>query len=168
MNDPLFSYCPCQDQEMQKALKIIRVCSVIMCAMIAALWILGLVVEGYRGEVAVVASIAPMMMIGLFGFMFAVSICAKHEYLLVYEDVIKYRNCFSKEAKEIRLAPSDYRIKVKMFYGRGGSYTIHLFFIGQNQRRVLHYTLSCSAHMLPQMERKLRMIGCEISGLSKC
>ena len=162
MNTLLFSDIPGENANVKKSLKITRVMSVLVLAFAPVDWILMFVVEGYRGESAVIASICPVMLILLFGGLYVCAVCSERQYLLVYDDVIKYRKAFSKNEKEIRLVPDDYQITLKEQSTRGGI-AVLLIFKDRNGRRILRYSPAYSQ----LLKANLLKIGCKLTVKSR-
>lgn len=61
----------------------------------------------------------------------------------------------------IQSCPNDYKIKVKIYYSRGGA-TVHLIFIDQNNRRLFRYTTDYTTQLSRRLRYELKNIGCEI------
>lgn len=165
--EPLYSYFPGKGEAAEKSMRITKVLSLGMCIFAVLFWILGIAAEGFQGETALLFSIYPLGMIALFGGLYASVASMKNVYLLVCGDAIRYKKVFQKEEKVILLTPSEYQIKVKKYLTKGG-YRVRLTFLDQNGKSVLRYSLSYSYAVKPSnVKRKLRRIGCEISGFSK-
>ena len=161
MSKLLFSDIPSEDAAIVKSLKLTKTLSFVMCGVAVAFGILGYAVEGFKGEDAVLFAIFPLTLVLLFAGLYLSAEGTKRQYLLVYEDAIKYKKPFSKNERVIWLAPSAYKIKVKKYYNRS-CYVIYLIFLDENNHRILRYAPSCPANAIQRLKRRLNIIGCKI------
>lgn len=161
MSTPLFSNIPHRDEEVVKSAKFTRVACPVMCVLMVLLCATLLYEERYDIETAILLLIMPIFFVCFFGMAFVAAVRIKWQRLLVYEDRILLRSVWSKKEQEFNLAPSDYKIKVKIYYFRGGA-TVHLIFIDQNNRRLFRYTVDYTTHLSRWLKYELKNIGCEI------
>lgn len=161
MDTPLFSNIPGLDEESLASAKFAKVACPVMCILIAALSASLLYEERLDIETAILSIIMPIFFICIFAMAFVTAARIKWQRLLVYSDKILLRSVWSKKEQEFKLAPSDYKIKVKIYYHRGGA-TVHLIFIDKNNRRLFRYTTDYTTHLSRWLKYELKNIGCEI------
>ena len=161
MEAPLFSNIPALDEDVMKSAKFTRVACPAMCVLMAVLCVSLLYEEQLDIETAILFLIMPIFFIFVFAMAFITAVRIKWQRLLVYNDKILLRSVWSKKEQEFKLAPSDYKIKVKKYILRGGA-VIHLIFIDKNNRRLFRYTVDYTTHLSRWLKYELKNIGCEI------
>ena len=161
MSSPLFSNIPSQDQEIVNLLKSVKIASLVMCAVSVILGFLAFAEGDHSTENAIFVSVVSLALIFLFGILYIDAICTQRQSLLVYDDRILFKQGLSKKEREIRLTPSDYKIKVKNYVNRGGA-MVHLIFMDGNNRRLFRYVTPYSTRLKKRLKYELRTIGCEI------
>ena len=161
MPTPLFSNIPSRDEEVLKSAKFNKIALPVMCGFMVLLCISGLYEEQFDVETAIIFLLWPILFILLLGLPFIAAVRIKWQRLLVYDDKILLRQVWSRKEREFNLAPGDYKIKVKIYYHRGGA-TVHLIFIDQNNRRLFRYTTDYTTQLSRRLRYELKNIGCEI------
>ena len=161
MDKPLFSNVPALDEESLAYSKFTKVACPIMCILIAVLCVSLLYDERMNIETAILAIVMPIFFMCIFAMAFVAAVRIKWQRLLVYSDKILLRSVWSKKEREFNLVPSDYKIKVKIYYHRGGA-TVHLVFIDKNNRRLFRYMTDYTTHLSKWLKHELKNIGCEI------
>ena len=161
MDAPLFSNIPALDEESLASAKFTKVACLVMFVLTGALSA-SLLYEG-RFDIENIILLLYMLVffVGIFAMAFITAVRIKWQRLLVYNDKILLRSVWSKKEQEFKLAPSDYKIKVKKYIFRGGA-VIHLIFIDKNNRRLFRYTVDYTTHLSRWLKYELKNIGCEI------
>jgi hypothetical protein len=161
MSTLLFSNIPSRDEEVLKSAKFTKIALPLMCIFMALLCISGLYEEQFDIETAIVFLLCPILFMLFLALPFLAAVRIKWQCLLVYNDKILLRQVWSTKEQKFDLAPSDYKIKVKIYYHRGGA-TVHLIFIDKNNRRLFRYTTDYTTHLSKWLKYELKNIGCEI------
>ena len=161
METPLFSNIPSRDEEAVASAKSTKVVCPVACVLMVLLCASLLYEEQMDIEIAILSLIMPIFFMCFFAMAFVSAVRIKWQRLLVYEDKILLRSVWSKKEQEFKLTPSDYKIRVKIYYFRGGA-TVHLIFIDKNNRRLFRYTTDYTTQLSRWLKYALKNIGCEI------
>ena len=153
MENLLFSDVPQNDTKVMKSMKVTRIVLIIFCVIVLLFAVLGLILKD------IVIVIDSVIGIVLFSSLFITCLCMEQQYLLVFTDKIKYKKGLSGKEKQLTIAPSQYKIKLRRLTTRGG-YTVWMLFYNQKGKRVLSYKL-CQP-LTDKRKYDLSQIGCEI------
>ena len=153
MENHLFSDVPQNDAGVMKSMKVTRIVLIIFCAIIVLFAIIGLILKD------IVIVIDSVIGIVFFFSLFITCLCMEQQYLLVFSDKIKYKKGPLGKEKQLFIAPSQYKIKLKRLTIRGG-YTVWILFYNQKGKKVLSYKL-CQP-LTSKRKYDLSHIGCEI------
>ena len=153
MENLLFSDVPQNDAKVMKSMKVTRIVLIIFCAIGLLFAVLGLILKD------IVIVIDSVIGIVLFFSLFITCLCMEQQYLLVFTDKIKYKKGLLGKEKQLTIAPSQYKIKLRRLTA-GGGYTVWMLFYNQKGKRVLSYKL-CQP-LTNKRKYDLSQIGCEI------
>jgi hypothetical protein len=159
MEQILFKDVPSDDIYFMKNVKKWQITSIVFCVVFVILGTISFISEKDVGENRYLLLIAPMAGIALFVGIFINTCCQAKQYLLVFDNAIKYKKGFSPEEKQLIITPNDYKIKLIKFTHRGG-YTVCLLFLNQKNKKLLSYKL-CQNFTKKQKDA-LCNIGCKI------
>ncbi len=159
MEQILFKDVPSDDIYFMKNVKKWQITSIVFCVVFVILGLISFIFEKDVGEDRYLLLIAPMAGIALFVGIFISACCQAKQYLLIFDNTIKYKKGFSPEEKQLIITPNDYKIKLIKLTNRGG-YTVWILFYNQKGKRVLSYKL-CQP-LTSKRKYDLSHIGCEI------
>ena len=156
MENLLFSDVPQNDAKVMKSMKVTRIVLIIFCAIGLLFAVLGLILKDI---VIVVDSVIGIVLFFPLFITFITCLCMEQQYLLVFTDKIKYKKGLLGKEKQLTIAPSQYKIKLRRLTNRSG-YTVWLLFYNQKGKRVLSYKL-CQP-LTGKRKYDLSHIGCKI------
>ena len=128
MESLLFSDIPQNDAKVMKNMKVTRIVLIVFCVIALLFVVLGLILKD------IVIVIDSVIGIVLFFSLFITCLCMEQQYLLVFTDKIKYKKGLSGKEKQLKIAPSQYKIKLRRLTTRGG-YTVRMLFYNQKCKR---------------------------------
>ena len=158
MEKLLFSDVSPNDAKVMKSMKVTRIVLIVFCAIALLFAVLGLILKD------IVIVIGSLIGIVLFFSLLITCLCMEQQYLLVFTDKIKYKKGLLGKEKQLTIAPSQYKIKLRRLTTRGG-YTVWMLFYNQKGKRVLSYKL-CQP-LTGKRKYDLSQIGCEIINCQK-
>ena len=153
MESLLFSDIPQNDAKVMKNMKVTRIVLIVFCVIALLFVVLGLILKD------IVIVIDSVIGIVFFFSLFITCLCMEQQYLLVFTDRIKYKKGLLGKEKQLIIAPSQYKIKLKRLTIRGG-HTVWILFYNQKGKKVLSYKL-CQP-LTSKRKYDLSHIGCEI------
>lgn len=153
MESLLFSDIPQNDAKVMKNMKVTRIVLIVFCVIALLFVVLGLILKD------IVIVIDSVIGIVFFFSLFITCLCMEQQYLLVFTDKIKYKKGLLGKEKQLTIAPSQYKIKLRRLTTRGG-YTVWILFYNQKGKKVLSYKL-CQP-LTSKRKYDLSHIGCEI------